>query len=126
VSKVWVLGSKNPNADKSVEWNDKFPNFTDPDVVIVNLQSLNKNAIQIINKDEYKLARDLMWDRFVQGNTLIFITAAHTEIPSGYIFDDPQYIEVIEQENGSQRHSRVDFPIDYLCPVKLMFRRVLN
>jgi hypothetical protein len=109
VSKVWVLGSKNPNAHKSVEWNDKFPNFTDPDVVIVNLQSLNKNAIQIINKEGYKLARDLMWDRFVQGNTLIFITAAHREIPSGYIIDEPQYIEVIQHEDGSQRHSRVDF-----------------
>lgn len=118
-SKIWVLGSENPNADKSINWNNKFPNFTDPDVVIVNLQSLNKNIIQRINKDEYKLARDLMWDRFIRGSTLIFITAHHTDTIHGYFFDEPQYIEVIKQKNGNERYSRVAYPIDFLCPLKL-------
>jgi len=118
-SKIWVLGSKNPNADKSVQWDDKFPNFTDADIVVINLQSLNKNVIHRINKDEYKLARDLIWDRFIQGSTLIFITARHTDEISGYLYDEPQYIEIIKQENGNNRYSRVDFPIDYLCPLKL-------
>jgi hypothetical protein len=37
VPTIWVLGSANTNADKSIEWADKLPNFTDPDIVIVNL-----------------------------------------------------------------------------------------
>ncbi|MGA9153723.1 MAG: hypothetical protein WBZ36_24335 [Candidatus Nitrosopolaris sp.] len=94
LSEIWVLGSNNPNANKSIEWNETFPNFTDPDVVIVNLQSLNKDVNQAINKDEYKLARDLMWDRFVHGGTLIFITARHAEIISGYLYDEPPLLKI--------------------------------
>jgi hypothetical protein len=119
VRTIWVLGSVNTNADKSIEWGDKLPNFTDPDVVIVNLQSLDKDIIQRIDKDQYRLARDLMWDGFIHGNLLIFITTSHNEILDHYIADEPQYVELIKQKNGNQRYSRVDYPIDYLCPLKL-------
>jgi hypothetical protein len=61
----------------------------------------------------------LMWDRFVRGSTLIFITACHTDTIHGYLFYEPQYIEVIKEKNGNKRYTRVAFPIDFLCPLKL-------
>jgi hypothetical protein len=37
---VWVLGSEHPNAHKSISWLSPFPNFSNCDVLIVNLKSL--------------------------------------------------------------------------------------
>jgi hypothetical protein len=86
---------------------------------LISTESLYKDVIQRIDKDEYKLARDLLWDGFIQGNTLIFITTRNNENIYGYTDDEPQYVEVIKQKNGNQRYSRIDFPIDNLCPLKL-------
>ena len=47
---VWVLGSNHPNAHKSIPWLSSFPNFSNCDVLIINLQSLGKAQFQKIRK----------------------------------------------------------------------------
>lgn len=39
---IWVLGSIHENADKSIMWHQPFPNFSNCDLLIVNLQTLDR------------------------------------------------------------------------------------
>ncbi len=45
MGEIWVLGSKSSHANKSVEWGHPFPNFSNADILIINLQSLPKEKI---------------------------------------------------------------------------------
>jgi hypothetical protein len=62
---VWLLGSKDNVVDKSVSWDEPFPNFSEPDIIIVNLKSLNMDVLKRIeekNVDKLKIARDELFD----------------------------------------------------------------
>lgn len=108
--KVWVLGSKNQNADKSIPWGGRLPNLADPDVLIINLQSFNSDALKGIDRDTFFFARQTIFQRFIHGGIFIFITARHPEIPQRYLMDSPIY--------------NVEYPIDYLCPFDMETRDV--
>src|SRR5687768_13651294 len=81
---VWVLGATNQNADKTIKWHSQFPNFSEPDVIIINLQSLTLNVLEHIDKDKFRNARQQIFDKFINGGSLIFITAQYAEEKSGY------------------------------------------
>jgi hypothetical protein len=53
---IWVLGAKNDNADKSILWNEEFPNFADPDILIINLSSLDRKMRDKIDKSSFHIA----------------------------------------------------------------------
>jgi hypothetical protein len=74
--KVWVLGAKNYNADEDIGWYQDFPNFSDADVLIVNLASLTREVLDRI-KSKYKDAREPIWARYIHGGAIIFITARY-------------------------------------------------
>ncbi len=72
--RVWVLGSENPNADKCIQWDALFPSFADADVLIVNLQSLNKEILER-NTSKMKNAAQEIFEKSINGGELFFITA---------------------------------------------------
>jgi hypothetical protein len=85
---IWVLGENVPNADKSISWDSPFPNFSDPDILIINLQTLTKDVLRHIDKTEYSQAKDTIHDKFLNGGTIIFITAPYYEISDQFIYSN--------------------------------------
>jgi hypothetical protein len=61
-NQVWVLGSKNQNADRYILWSHKsFPNFHDPDVLIINLSSLDEEVLRYIDKTKFQVQSPCIW-----------------------------------------------------------------
>lgn len=60
---VWVLGSKSLNADRYIHWNDpSYPNFHEPDVLVIDLDSLDEGILQRINKTKFEAARNQIFE----------------------------------------------------------------
>lgn len=74
-----MIGSKNVNVDRSINWQEPFPNFSEPDIVIFNLQTLEPNILENIDKDKLSVARDEVLEKFITGGTIIFITGPKNE-----------------------------------------------
>lgn len=72
---VWVLGSKHPKANASVEWESPFPNFSNADILIVNLQSLDKDKLTDPSfKDKlYEEARKGIFDMLMTGDKTVIV-----------------------------------------------------
>lgn len=70
--KIWVLGAKIPSADRYVLWT-KFdlPNLSEPDIIIINLLSLNEHILEKIHRNTISQA---VSDKLQNGGTIIFIT----------------------------------------------------
>lgn len=102
--KIWVLGSKNPNADKSISWDSELPHLGDPDVLIINLNSLDKETLTRIDKEKYNQMRQAIMDKFVSGGTIIIITAPHLQGDAPNYFDNyyvsPIHVETEEIPEG--------------------------
>jgi hypothetical protein len=76
VKTIWILGSKNPNADRSIpRETKKFPDFSDPDILIIDLTTLDQETLTRIDKFQYDVARRTIVDRFLNGGMIIFITS---------------------------------------------------
>ena len=82
--KVWVVGNRHPAADRSVSWNEDFPNMSEPDVLILDLTTLTSDMLKsIFDKDNWHQAADLIMDKFVQGDGIIIvITVPCLSIPN--------------------------------------------
>ncbi len=65
--RIWVLGAKCYNADRSIQWDSEFPNFADPDILIINLTSLTKEVLERI-RDKYIVSRDSIVKKFSSGD----------------------------------------------------------
>jgi hypothetical protein len=114
---IWILGARNDNADRSIQWDEEFPNFADPDVLIVNLSSLNRNLRDSIDTDKLFHARDAIYGRFKSGGILVFITASHPERVRMYLGGfAPLYEDIVEIKNNQPVYDLVYHPIDFLCP----------
>lgn len=75
---IWVLGAISQNADKSIDWNQpSFPNLNDPDILIVNLDSLRQPLLERIDKDKFGLARNMIFNKFLarSQSTIIYIVS---------------------------------------------------
>src|SRR5437867_2684722 len=72
--KIWVLGEINTKAEKNIGWLDPWPNFADPDVLIINLDSLSTKTLASIDVNKYKEASDTILDKFLHGGIIIIIT----------------------------------------------------
>lgn len=73
--KIWVLGDYETIADKTISWYEsKFPYFADPDILIINLTTLDKNALDRIKIEDYRLIQKTLVDKFLHDGIIIVIT----------------------------------------------------
>jgi len=78
---IWVLGSEHHNAHKSIPWNPPFPNFSNCDVLIINLQSLNDSRFQKIKNALFNEARRYIFDMLMtQEKEIIIILTTNQEM----------------------------------------------
>lgn len=78
VKTIWILGSSNPNADMSIPWESRsYPNFSDPDELLIDLTTLKEDTFEHIDKSQLEIARQTIVDRFLNGGNTIFITAEY-------------------------------------------------
>src|SRR5881396_2495150 len=75
--KIWVLGGKSRNADMSIPWNAPFPNFADPDILIINLDTLDDRAVPgVVDKTKFQRAMVDINDKFMNGmGNIVLITS---------------------------------------------------
>lgn len=71
---VWLIGNRHSNADKSIGWDDPFPNLSDLDVLVADLTTLTEQGLRRIDKAKLDQARKLLEDRLFSGGTIVIIT----------------------------------------------------
>lgn len=123
-SKVWIVGAQHSNADRSISWDEPFPNFTEPDVLIINLVTLDKETLQRLNKEKLDQAASFIKDKFLNRGIIIFITAPNFDITDNqYIYSNyvlspiKAYTKNVPQGTRIKYHEKYDF-IEYLKHVK--------
>ena len=72
--RVWVLGSAHPSADRSIAWGDPFPNFSDPDVLIVDLTTLTVPVLEGMDGQKLAEARRSIMDKYYSRGIVVVIT----------------------------------------------------
>ena len=72
--RAWVLGSAHPSADRSIAWGDPFPNFSDPDVLIVDLTTLTVPVLERIDGQKLAEARRSIMDKYYSRGIVVVIT----------------------------------------------------
>lgn len=72
---IWVLGSYHNNADKCIYWSESFPNFSNCDILIVNLQTLTEEQFRHNSAKLLKEGRNYIFDLLMTGekNTIIIL-----------------------------------------------------
>ena len=106
---IWVLGENNTNADKSIDWDSQFPNFADPDIIIVNLQSLTDEVLQRIDKEKYNHAREDLHDKFLGRGKIIFITASFIECSDPVVYTNYDLAPVHFQTVNVREGNKIEF-----------------
>jgi len=106
---IWVLGSKHPNAHNSISWLSSFPNFSNCDVLIVNLQSLGKQVYNKRKSDLFEKARRYIFDMLMTGEKLVFIILPSHE---GFLDWLPVYPELEEIAPARVRQDSLGKTID--------------
>ena len=107
-NQIWILGARSANADKSIPWTKtNLPNLSDPDVIIINLLSLNEHILTKIDRHAIKQA---VKDKLENGGTVVFITArkiyeknesgAKLYSPENNYFPSPFVVNVNEVSEG--------------------------
>jgi len=78
---IWVLGSEHLNAHKSIPWRPSFPNFSNCDVLIVNLQSLSETLSGSMIGALYNEARRYIFDMLMtQEKEVIVISSSNQHL----------------------------------------------
>ena len=80
--RVWLLGRDHPGADRSINWDGRFGNLSDPDVLIVDLTGLTVDVLQRIDRQNMNEARKSIKDKFMHGGTIVVITRPVISPPS--------------------------------------------
>lgn len=113
---IWVLGSEHPNAHKSISWLSSFPNFSNCDILIVNLQSLGNLQHQKRVSELYDGARRYIFDMLMTGEKLVIVI-----LPShdGFVTWLPVYPELKDIAPARLGQYNVNEPIsEYLKTVE--------
>ena len=101
---IWGIGLKNPDLDKSFDWCNLNSNFNDPDIIIINLRSLDSNVLERIDKNVFKKVRNEIYNNFLNGGTLIFIIS--------------ESFKYRERKNSKLELKTDEFTNFDLCPIK--------
>ena len=79
-----MLGSKHSKAAASFDWKSPFPNFSNADILIVNLQSLDQSKLSVeeLMTTLYKEARKHIFDMLMTGskNVIIIMSSKPTDL----------------------------------------------
>jgi len=70
---VWVIGLENSLADRTISWDEKLPNLSDPDVLIIYLDSLTEEKLDRFPRNKITELHQAIIDKFKNGGTVIFI-----------------------------------------------------
>ena len=97
---IWVLGSKHPNAHKSISWGSPFPNFANCDILIVNLQSLGIEVFEKRRSELFAEARRYIFDLLMTGEKTVFIIASSNQDLLGWLPIRPNIREIARGEIG--------------------------
>jgi hypothetical protein len=119
--KIWVLGGKSANADRSIAWNARFPNFADPDILIINLDTLDEKAIQKSDKTKFQRAMNDIQDKFMHNaGTIVVITklANHQQGETNHGLTPVSFRTVPVEEGHKIRIDSGNPFIQYLNKVK--------
>ena len=68
------MGNDHPGADRSLKWDGRFGNLSDPDVLIVDLTGLAKDVLQRIDKTNLDQAQVSIRHKLLYGGTVVVIT----------------------------------------------------
>ena len=71
---VWLLGGNHSNADKSIGWDGKFPNLSDPDVLVVDLTTLTAETLARVDKEKLDYAQKALRGKLLHNGTIIVIS----------------------------------------------------
>lgn len=106
---IWVLGDEVPNADRSISWDSSFPNFADPDILIINLQTLTEQVLTRIDKTKYNLAKNTIHDKFLNEGIIIFITAPYFMISDRVLYTNYDLAPVHFKTQKVQEGYKIDY-----------------
>ncbi|MCH7647726.1 MAG: hypothetical protein IIA83_03875 [Thaumarchaeota archaeon] len=130
---IWVLGEIKTNADKHIEWNYRWPNFADADVLIINLSSIDKSRMELLKHDKVAEASKTILDRFLNGGIVIVITAPMFSAklkPSGWVTNYhlcPINIDTDDVSEGTEIKYNENHPfVSYLKYVKKFKFTIIN
>ena len=106
MKEVWLVGNKNPNVDKSLTWNGSLSNLSDPDILIMDFQSL-QNSLDLTKLYNSKSE---IFNKFLNGGSLISL------IPENF----ENIIDII------QFFSPINYSIEQLETKKILYRKSNN
>jgi len=122
---IWVLGEIKTNADKHIEWNYRWPNFADADVLIINLSSIDESRMELLKYNDVAEASTTILDRFLHGGIVIVITGPEFSAklkPTGWVTNYhlcPIDITTQDVTEGTQIEYEKNHPfVSYLKYVK--------
>ena len=75
MTEIWVVGSTNTNADRSLNWHSLPSNFNDPDIIIMNLNALNQDILRHVNKEKFRKSKNDIFNKFLNGGNFVFLTS---------------------------------------------------
>ena len=113
---VWVLGSEHPNAHKSIPWGPSFPNFSNCDVLIVNLQSLSEKLYSSLVYALHDEARKYILDMLMTQEKEVIVISSVDQYLLEWL---PMYLIIKEIAPAKIGEYRAEPPIDeYLKTVE--------
>lgn len=91
--KIWSIGCGKNNCDLSISWFEPPPNLYEPDIIIMNLESLEEKALEHIDEEQFNNMINKIFNKFITKGTLI------------YIISDEKYLEedVKEYKNTEKK-----------------------
>jgi len=106
---VWVLGSKHLNAHKSISWDSPFPNFSNCDILIINLQSLDSEQFKKRWSELFNEARKYILDLLMTGEKEVFIISSSNQNMLEWL---PIYPYIRKMARGEIGDYNVESPAD--------------
>lgn len=94
VLNVWILGATHPKADKSISWDEPFPNLGEPDVLIINLSTLTHDVLERIDKKKLDQARQFVLDKFFNNGIIIVLTAPRIEVTEHFTYSNNHVVPI--------------------------------
>ena len=83
VPKIWTIGCGKNNSDLSIDWMDVLPNLYEPDIIIMNLESLDENVLKHIDKEQFNEMINKIFNKFITKGTLIYIISDEKHVEEG-------------------------------------------
>ena len=81
--KIWTIGCGKNNCDLSISWFDPPPNLYEPDIIVMNLESLDEKVLERIDKEQFNEMVNKIFNKFINKGTLIYIISDEKRADEG-------------------------------------------